>query len=236
MAAGAQAAIGSQEHDRRNAVSGPKERDGSDTMAKIVPWHLHTSGGCQARSLGSVLAGARVLNVRGILRVLSRSARTSWTSIPKTNVCASAGSVIGRTMREFMGTHLSRRKILKVIRDPRLAAALLNAQVQLRGRARVPLSVRLRGKVHIAARGEVVFGEGITLFGNVVPIEFVSRIQVGDHTFINYGSSISAHKLVNIGRDCLLGHHTFKTPCSTTPAAGSSTWSWRGPSIAWVDP
>jgi maltose O-acetyltransferase len=73
--------------------------------------------------------------------------------------------------------------------------------------------VRLRGKVHIAARGEVVFGEGITLFGNVVPIEFVShkgaRIQVGDHTFINYGSSISAHKLVSIGRDCLLGHHTF---------------------------
>jgi maltose O-acetyltransferase len=46
-----------------------------------------------------------------------------------------------------------------------------------------------------------------------VPIEFVShkgaRIQVGDHTFINYGSSILAHKLVSIGRYCLLGHHTF---------------------------
>ena len=112
-----------------------------------------------------------------------------------------------------MTTQLSLNKVLKVIRDPRLAAALLNAQVQLRGRARVPLSVRLRGKVHIAARGEVVFGDGITLFGNVVPIEFVShkgaRIQVGDHTFINYGSSISAHKLVSIGRHCLLGHHAF---------------------------
>jgi maltose O-acetyltransferase len=112
-----------------------------------------------------------------------------------------------------MATYPSLRKVLNVIRDPRLAAALLNAQVQLRGRARVPLSTRLRGKVHIAARGEVVFGEGITLVGNVVPIEFVShkggRILVGDHTFINYGSSISAHELVSIGRDCLLGHYTF---------------------------
>jgi maltose O-acetyltransferase len=77
----------------------------------------------------------------------------------------------------------------------------------------VPLSVRLRGNVHIDARGEVVFGESITLIGNVVPIEFVShkggRIFVGDHTFINYGSSISAHELVSIGRHCLLGHYTF---------------------------
>jgi acetyltransferase-like isoleucine patch superfamily enzyme len=46
-----------------------------------------------------------------------------------------------------------------------------------------------------------------------VPIEFVShtgaRIIVGDRTFINYGSSISAHELVTIGRHCLLGHYTF---------------------------
>jgi len=112
-----------------------------------------------------------------------------------------------------MATHLGLSKILKVIRDPRLAVALLNAQLQLRGRARVPLSVRLRGKVHIAASGEVAFGEGITLSGSVVPIEFVShrggRILVGDHTFINYGSSISAHDLVSIGRHCHLGHYTF---------------------------
>jgi acetyltransferase-like isoleucine patch superfamily enzyme len=112
-----------------------------------------------------------------------------------------------------MTTHLSLEKALKIIRHPRLAAALLNAQIQLRGRARVPLSVRLWGKVHFAARGDVVFGEGITLCGSVVPIEFVShngaRISVGDHTFINYGSSISAHKLVSIGRYCLLGHYTL---------------------------
>ena len=58
-----------------------------------------------------------------------------------------------------------------------------------------------------------MFGEGITLIGTVVPVEFVShkgaRITIGDHTFINYGSSISSHELVTIGRHCLLGHYTF---------------------------
>ena len=46
-----------------------------------------------------------------------------------------------------------------------------------------------------------------------MPIEFASykgaRISIGDHTFINYGLSISAYKQVRIGRHCLLGHHTF---------------------------
>ena len=104
-------------------------------------------------------------------------------------------------------------KVLKVIKDPWLAAALLNAQIQMRGRARVPLSVRLHGKVHIKGGGHIALGEGITLVGNIAPLEFISHqgadLVVGDHTFINYGSSISAHKLVRIGRHCLLGHYTF---------------------------
>jgi acetyltransferase-like isoleucine patch superfamily enzyme len=105
------------------------------------------------------------------------------------------------------------RKVLKVIRDPRLVAALINAQVQIRGRARVPLSVRLFGRIRLRGNGEVEFGQGVTLVGDVVPVEFVSyrdaRISIGDHTFINYGSSISAYKHVKIGRHCLLGHHTL---------------------------
>jgi maltose O-acetyltransferase len=105
------------------------------------------------------------------------------------------------------------RKLLKVVRDPRLAAALLNAQIRIRGRTNVPLSVRLTGKIRVSGEGRLVLGNGITLAGNVVPIEFVSHkgscITIGDHTFINYGSSISAHKLVTIGCHCLLGHYTF---------------------------
>jgi len=104
-------------------------------------------------------------------------------------------------------------KLRKIIKEPRQVAALLNAQLRIGWRARAPLSVRLHGKVRVVGGGEVIFGEGTTLFGKVVPIEFVShkgaRIMVGDHTFINYGSTISAHERVTIGRHCLLGHYTF---------------------------
>ena len=105
------------------------------------------------------------------------------------------------------------RKALKALRNPRLAAALINAQVRIRGKARLPLSVRLTGRIRLRGDGDVEFGQGVSLVGDVVPIEFVShkgaRISVGDHTYINYGSSISAYKQVKIGRHCLLGHHTL---------------------------
>jgi acetyltransferase-like isoleucine patch superfamily enzyme len=103
------------------------------------------------------------------------------------------------------------RKTLKVLRDPRLAAALCKAQLSMRGKARVPLSVRLFGRIYFRAGGYVEFGNGVTLVGKVTPIEIVSykgsHISIGDHTFINYGTSITAHQKVSIGRHCLLGHH-----------------------------
>jgi acetyltransferase-like isoleucine patch superfamily enzyme len=108
---------------------------------------------------------------------------------------------------------VSAHKIMKVIKEPHLAVALFNAQLRMRRRASVPLSVRLTGKVRIRGDGRLVLGNGITLVGDVVPIEFVSHqgacITIGDHTFINYGSSISAHERVAIGRHCLLGHYTL---------------------------
>ena len=110
-----------------------------------------------------------------------------------------------------VGSSTTASKILKVLRDPRLAAALFNAQLSFRGKARLPLSVRLYGRVHFRADGDVEFGNGVCLVGNVVPVEFVchkgSRISIGDHTFINYGTSITAYQEVKIGRHCLLGHH-----------------------------
>ena len=109
------------------------------------------------------------------------------------------------------GSPTTARKILKVLRDPRLAAALFNAQLSIRGKARVPLSVRLFGRIYFRAGGDVEFGNGVCLVGNVVPIEIVSQkgshISIGDHTFINYGTSITAYQHVKIGRHCLLGHH-----------------------------
>jgi len=111
------------------------------------------------------------------------------------------------------GSWITVRKILKVLGSPRLAASLVNAQLRIRGKARVPLSVRLAGRIRLKGDGDVEFGHGVTLTGNIVPIELVSykdaRISIGNYTFINYGSSISAYKQVRIGRHCLLGHHTL---------------------------
>jgi acetyltransferase-like isoleucine patch superfamily enzyme len=105
------------------------------------------------------------------------------------------------------------RKVLKVLRNPRLAAALLNAQFRIRGKARTPLSVRLYGRICFRAGGDVEIGNGVCMVGNVVPIEIVSNkgshISIGDHTFINYGTSITSYLQVTIGRHCLLGHHLY---------------------------
>jgi acetyltransferase-like isoleucine patch superfamily enzyme len=90
---------------------------------------------------------------------------------------------------------------------------ILNAQLRLRGRARAPFSVRLQGRVQFSGCGEVVLGEGVSLNGTVVPIELVTyasgRVEIGNHTFVNYGSSIAARASVTIGSHCLLGHYTF---------------------------
>ena len=103
------------------------------------------------------------------------------------------------------------RKILKVLCNPQLAVALLNAQLKIRAKARLPLSVRLYGRIYFRAGGDVEVGDGVSLVGTLVPIEIVSHegshISIGEHTFINYGASITAYREVRIGRHCLLGHH-----------------------------
>jgi acetyltransferase-like isoleucine patch superfamily enzyme len=90
---------------------------------------------------------------------------------------------------------------------------IVNAQLRLRGMVTAPYSVRLRGRAHLSGYGEVVLGEGVSLNGTVVPVELVTyesgRIEIGNHTFINYGSSIAARASVKIGSHCLLGHYTF---------------------------
>jgi len=90
---------------------------------------------------------------------------------------------------------------------------IMNAQLRLLGKAKAPLSVRLRGRIRLDGGGKVVLGEGVSLNGTVVPIELVTyesgRIEIGEHTFINYGSSIAARDSVKIGSYCHLGHYMF---------------------------
>jgi acetyltransferase-like isoleucine patch superfamily enzyme len=162
--------------------------------------HLQVAvGDDQQNAFGSPHAWRRRSNADYVREHHDRAKRVNTAGAP----AAADSSCVG----------IGARKIMKVIKDPRLATALLNAQFRIRSRASVPLSTRLRGKIRISGGGRLVLGHGITLIGNVVPIELISYegacITIGDHTFINYGSSISAHKRVAIGRHCLLGHYTL---------------------------
>lgn len=98
-------------------------------------------------------------------------------------------------------------------RDGLLALALsardhLNARLQLRRASRVG-SVRLRGRALVKNDGRMVFGDRLRLWGNVVPLQFTcfrgGRLEIGEGTFINHGSDISAATSVTIGGNCNIG-------------------------------
>jgi acetyltransferase-like isoleucine patch superfamily enzyme len=105
------------------------------------------------------------------------------------------------------------RALRRLLREPQMAWYLLNAQLRLRGRARVPPSVRLVGRACVEGGGAVELGEAVVIRGTRVPVELIAhrggRIEVGAGTFINYGVSVSAHESVRIGRDCHIGHYAF---------------------------
>jgi hypothetical protein len=97
--------------------------------------------------------------------------RGCWTPVA---MVGERGNPRGRDLSvasDDAGSPITARKILKVLRNPRLAAALVNAQLRIRGKARVPLSVRLIGRVRLRGEGDVEFGQGVSLVGDVVPIE-----------------------------------------------------------------
>jgi carbonic anhydrase/acetyltransferase-like protein (isoleucine patch superfamily) len=105
------------------------------------------------------------------------------------------------------------RRCSRALCHPSLLCRLLNAQFRLAGIATVPPSVRLRGRARVEGGGKIVFGDGVVMDGDVTPIELLSQpggvIEIGDETFINFGTSISAHQRVTIGRACHLGHYVF---------------------------
>lgn len=105
------------------------------------------------------------------------------------------------------------RAAQRLVRQPSLAWQVLNAQLRLGRRAAVPLTVRLIGRARVEGTGRIAFGDRVLITGTTVPVEFVAwapgRLTVGARTYINYGVSISAHQLVAIGEDCLIGQYVI---------------------------
>lgn len=90
------------------------------------------------------------------------------------------------------------------------AMQVLSARWQLR-KASAPFGVRVRGRVLVQNRGVVEIGNQVRFEGTTVRIELVAlrggRISVGERTYINYGTNISATKSVRIGNKCAIGQY-----------------------------
>jgi hypothetical protein len=124
--------------------------------------------------------------------VIHRLGDSGSRTLPLDFIHKNADKVPSSLIIEFVGNKrvAAPQKIFKIIREQRLAATHLSAQIRTSGRARVLLSLRLHGKVRITGKGDLVFGEGVTQFGKVVPIEFAShksgRITIGDNISTNF--------------------------------------------------
>ena len=69
--------------------------------------------------------------------------------------------------------------------------------------------VRLSGRASLKNEGEVILGHRLRLDGSSMRIDLTSfpggRLEIGEDTFINYGSNISAVQSVRIGSGCDIG-------------------------------
>jgi acetyltransferase-like isoleucine patch superfamily enzyme len=82
---------------------------------------------------------------------------------------------------------------------------------RLRRCTRVGRLARVYGRPRITNPGEIVIGDKFRFFSTTVPSEMVAhaggRIEIGNGVFVNYGASLSAHKLVRIGDGSQLGSY-----------------------------
>ncbi len=97
--------------------------------------------------------------------------------------------------------------------------ALLSAGVQ-HARARWALraathvgTARLQGRAHVSNAGELIVEDRVRLAGGAVRLDLTchrgARLRIGEGTFINYGSDISATTRVDIGRHCDIGQYAI---------------------------
>ena len=92
-----------------------------------------------------------------------------------------------------------------------MAWHVLLGKWRLRRCTRVGRLPRVYGRPRITNPGEIAIGDKFLFFSTTVPSEMVAhaggRIEIGDSVFVNYGTSISAHKLVRIGDGSQLGSY-----------------------------
>ena len=91
--------------------------------------------------------------------------------------------------------------------------AWLNARWQLRNCTSVGRYTRVAGRLALTNQGTLRIGARVRIMST--PIRTVlytlpgGVLEIGDRTFINYGSDIAATGRVTIGSECLIGTHAI---------------------------
>lgn len=129
---------------------------------------------------------------------------------------------MGTTVRTIVDNNQwimpSRRALERFRSSPDLATSIgimkrleevIAAKVFLRRCSSVGPYVQLQGRPCIRNNGTIKIGGHARIHSTIVAVELASEhggeLEIGEHTFLNYGISISAHELVRIGNHCLLG-------------------------------
>ncbi len=94
----------------------------------------------------------------------------------------------------------------------RKLAETVRAKILLRKCSHLGKYVKLQGRPFVVSLGDIIIGDRVTIHSTTVRCELVAyhdaRLEIGPRTFINYGCSLSARKLVRIGAGCNLGPYT----------------------------
>jgi acetyltransferase-like isoleucine patch superfamily enzyme len=91
--------------------------------------------------------------------------------------------------------------------------AVLRARWRFRKATYVGPRVRLWGCPVVRNDGKMIIGNHARLVSTVVPLELFAgaegALEIGEGSFINYGCSIAATRLVRIGARCMIGTYAI---------------------------
>jgi acetyltransferase-like isoleucine patch superfamily enzyme len=95
---------------------------------------------------------------------------------------------------------------------------VVSARLQLRRCNSLGRWVRIRGRVRVRNEGSIDIADKVRFLAETAASELVvwpgGRLEIGEGTSINYGTSISASGQVTIGRNCLIGTYVNVMDCT----------------------
>lgn len=116
---------------------------------------------------------------------------------------------------------LAAKLLKRVLEDPRGtildAGAYARARYYLSSVSRLGIRPRLYGRCAVEGGENIEIGDRLHMIGRTVRCELSThhggRLLIGEKVFINYGTNISAHQLVQIGAGCAIGQYAIMMDC-----------------------